>query len=286
MVRESGMPLSEAVFETAKLCVDWPYVWSAWGEYCTPANRKKRNTRPDEHPTIVSACQVLSGKKSSCSGCKWYPGGLCVRMYDCRGFTSWCLKQYGISITGSIVSSQWNGDNWRAKGEISSIPDDLLVCLFEKKDGKWIHTGLGYRGASCECQKGVQYFAKRDKKWTHWAVPKGIDGKLPDVKPTLRRGDKGEYVTLLQTKLLTRGYDIGSSGVDSKYGKCTENAVRAFQRDNGLAVDGVTGPKTWAALDEVSPTLYTVTIPHLSKSKADELVKEYVGATMTEEGGR
>lgn len=293
MVSESGMPLSEAIFETAKLCVDWPYVWSAWGAYCTPSERRKRNTRPDEHPTIVSACQVLNGSKASCNGCKWYPDGKNVRCYDCRGFTAWNVRQYGLSMEGSTVASQWNNsDNWRTKGTIDTIPDDLLVCLFEKdKNGKWLHTGLGYKGASCECQKGVQYFAKRKSKWTHWAVPKGIDGEVPTptptpvTKPTLRRGSKGDYVKMLQVELVNRGYDIGKYGVDGDYGRGTEAAVKDFQRDNGLNPDGVCGPLTWAALDAAPTTpKFTVTIPHLNRAKAEELVSQYIGASMTEEG--
>ena len=88
----------------------------------------------------------------------------------------------------------------------------------------------------------------------------------------------------MQTKLVARGYNIGKSGVDNKFGKDTEAAVKEFQKDNGLVQDGIVGQKTWAALDKVSPTLDTVTIPHLTKSRADELVKQYVGSTMTEEG--
>ena len=290
MVKESGMSLSEAVFEGAKLCVGWSYVYGAWGDDCTPTERKKRLSYHPEKTEISKNCQVLNGSKSNCSGCKWYPEDKRTWCFDCRGFTDKLLKEFGvIDLYGDSVGRQWNTDsNWRAKGEIKSIPDDILVCLFvyNKDKGNWQHTGFGYKGHTCECSSGVQYFDKRKSKWTHWAVPKGIDGTLPDTKPTLRRGDKGEYVTLLQTKLVTRGYNIGSAGVDGVFGRGTEAAVKSFQKDEGLVQDGIVGQKTWAALDNVSPILYSVTIPHLTKSRAEELVKEYVGATMTEEGGR
>ena len=149
------------------------------------------------------------------------------------------------------------------------------------------HTGFGYKGSTVECQNGVQYFEERKSKWQYWAVPVGIEGEIPvpTTKPTLRRGDKGEWVSVLQTKLLLRGYDLGKAGVDGSYGKATEAAVRAFQMDAGLTQDGICGKKTWAALDEDPVALWTVTVPHLPKTKAEELVKEYVGATMTEERG-
>ena len=42
------------------------------------------------------------------------------------------------------------------------------------------------------------------------------------------------------------GYNVGA--LDGYFGPVTESAVKAFQRANGLYVDGVIGPYTWAAL--------------------------------------
>jgi hypothetical protein len=283
LLKIDGVPLSDAAWQTALACVGYPYVFGAWGEECTPANRKRRVR--DDHPTIVSKCQVLSGKKSDCAGCQWFPDGCRVRMFDCRGFTDWVLKQFGIDLKGEGATSQWNTEsNWKAKGTIDTIPDDILVCLFVKDGAKMSHTGFGYKGETCECSSGVQHFTKRNKKWSHWAIPNGIDGDIPDYKPTLRRGDKGEYVTLAQTELLQKGYDLGKCGVDGSFGAATEKAVRQFQKDAGLVQDGIIGQKTWTALENTSPTLYTVTIPHLSASAADALCNQYAGATKTEEG--
>ncbi len=50
----------------------------------------------------------------------------------------------------------------------------------------------------------------------------------------------------VQTKLKRWGYYTGS--VDGIYGNLTRKAVRYFQQKNGLAVDGIVGPKTAAAL--------------------------------------
>ena len=63
---------------------------------------------------------------------------------------------------------------------------------------------------------------------------------------TLRRGDRGEDVKVLQRALRRAGYDAGT--IDSIFGSGTETAVRAFQRANGLTVDGIVGSRTWAAL--------------------------------------
>ncbi|MET7292135.1 serine/threonine-protein kinase [Streptomyces griseoloalbus] len=61
-------------------------------------------------------------------------------------------------------------------------------------------------------------------------------------------GDNGQRVVQVQCLLTERGYGVGRSGVDGAFGKDTASAVRRFQRDKGLDVDGDVGPKTWAAL--------------------------------------
>jgi peptidoglycan hydrolase-like protein with peptidoglycan-binding domain len=60
-------------------------------------------------------------------------------------------------------------------------------------------------------------------------------------RPTVRRGDTGELVKQIQTRLF-----VHPSG--SFEGE-TEAAVRVFQLDHGLLPDGIVGPRTWATLD-------------------------------------
>jgi peptidoglycan hydrolase-like protein with peptidoglycan-binding domain len=58
---------------------------------------------------------------------------------------------------------------------------------------------------------------------------------------------QGDDVLTVQKKLLARGYNIVGTA-DGIFGKKTDAAVRQFQSDQGLAVDGVVGPKTWSTL--------------------------------------
>ncbi|MGI6485376.1 MAG: peptidoglycan-binding protein [Thermoanaerobacterales bacterium] len=67
----------------------------------------------------------------------------------------------------------------------------------------------------------------------------------------LRRGMRGEDVRLLQSKLESLGYMVGP--VDGIFGPKTERAVRQFQRDNNIKIDGVVGPQTYDMLERLIP---------------------------------
>lgn len=73
---------------------------------------------------------------------------------------------------------------------------------------------------------------------------------VPKEKATLRNGSKGDLVKELQTDLIELGYDCGRWGVDGDFGDATENAVKTFQKDNGLVADGIVGTMTWAAIEK------------------------------------
>ena len=83
----------------------------------------------------------------------------------------------------------------------------------------------------------------------------------------IKYGCEGNDVKLMQEMLLKLGYDLGSWGCDGDFGDCTELALKAFQADTKLDVDGECGPTTLIALekaveahDGVKPTGKTVHI--------------------------
>jgi peptidoglycan hydrolase-like protein with peptidoglycan-binding domain len=67
------------------------------------------------------------------------------------------------------------------------------------------------------------------------------------AQPTIKKGSQGPAVKLAQKRLLVRGYDPGP--IDGLFGAKTEKAVKYYQADRGLTVDGIIGPQTWARLD-------------------------------------
>lgn len=297
-LKESGLPKQKQVWNLAMACIGWPYIFGDRGQYCTPGQRKAVYNKHPDQTGLIDKCQVLKGSKPGCDGCKWLPGGERVRSFDCRGFPYWNLLQiYGWKLMGTGATAQWNTEsNWKAKGKVNAMPENTLCCLFYPcKDNpkKMQHTGFYLNGETIECANGVQHFTSMSSKWTDWAVPACIEEDVPTPtpvpakKPTLKKGSKGEYVTLAQTMLIQKGYSLEPYGADGKFGATTEKAVKEFQKDHGLAANGVIGESTWNALESTTPVtrLYTVSIPHLTEYKAEALVKQYSGSSMIEERG-
>ena len=64
----------------------------------------------------------------------------------------------------------------------------------------------------------------------------------------LKKGSKGEQVKTLQRLLIAMGYSCGSAGVDGSFGSATDAAVRKYQKNHSLAVDGSVGKNTWTSI--------------------------------------
>ncbi len=73
--------------------------------------------------------------------------------------------------------------------------------------------------------------------------------------PTIRLQSRGNFVKLLQYLLNQYGFNLSTDGL---FGNNTLSAVRTFQGNNGLSVDGIVGPRTWNALLNLTPTATTI----------------------------
>ena len=74
---------------------------------------------------------------------------------------------------------------------------------------------------------------------------------------TVRKGDRGSEVRLLQERLTAHSYPASADGI---FGSGTESKVMQFQRAAGLAADGIVGPETWENL-MANPVPHTVQPP-------------------------
>ena len=79
-----------------------------------------------------------------------------------------------------------------------------------------------------------------------WTSLRAISQTPVTALPTLLPGSKGAAVTQAQQLLKAKGYYQGR--LDGDFGTGTRDAIAAFQRANGLTVDGKVGEQTWKKL--------------------------------------
>lgn len=98
-----------------------------------------------------------------------------------------------------------------------------------------------------------------------------------EIYPMVQYGSKNEYVKKLQEYLNKLGASLDADG---DFGKLTQTAVKNFQKANSLDVDGIVGPKTWAALETAIANLNAAK-PSTSEIKAGDHVKLASNAVYT-----
>ena len=232
----------------------WGYIWGTAGEKWTAEKQKEL-----EKTTDANRAQ---GRQY---GSKW----IGHRVADCSGLFSWAFRQLGGTIYhGSDTMYRKYCVN---KGELSKgkrTDRGTLkpgTAVFVWNGSSYSHVGL-YAGNGIVIEamstlKGVTTTKVTAGKWTHWGEVTGVDyaGDNAELRMqnaelnaenrlTIRRGSKGETVAEMQGILERLGYDLGSCGVDGDFGRMTEKAVKAFQKDHGLKTDGICGPRTWKEL--------------------------------------
>lgn len=273
----------------------WGYIWGTAGEQWTAEKQAAIERTTDE-----------DREKARMYGSKW----IGCMVADCSGLFSWAFRQLGgYMYHGS--NTMWNkycvsqGElRGRKRTDGKTLKPGTAVFTYNAKKKNRGHVGL-YIGdgkviEASGTQAGVITTSVGLSKWVEWGELKGVDyGEAKAEKPvkqevkketagtgsgypTLRNGSKGEYVSLLQTMLVNKGYDIGSYGVDGSFGNSTMKAVMAFQRDSGLDADGIVGAKTWAALtaNNEKKKTYAVTVHGLTHSEAMNLSNQFAGRTV------
>lgn len=93
----------------------------------------------------------------------------------------------------------------------------------------------------------------------------------------LKKGSRGDEVRILQTELKNLGYYSGK--IDGIYGKGTVNAVKAFQRKNGLKADGIAGPLTQAKLYENKAQADPVALAEAASETGTDTAQEPAAAS-------
>ena len=200
-----------------------------------------------------------------------------------------CVAQLGSVPQGAFlfIHAYDGGEEKRGYHDGLGNASHIGICTGKKGKGA-IHSSQS-KGCVCESAfkgKAINGGWNMVGLWTAAIAFDYVDGGLSPSPsstsnpfPTLRRGDRGEYVTLAQTKLIQKGYSCGASGADGIFGRATENAVYALQYDFCIGADGIIGAKTWEILNQTEePELFSVTIDGLTEAQADALIQQYPNA--------
>lgn len=232
--------------EYAKAQVGRPYWGGTYGQIADEALLTyKRKQYPELYPNPGSPSfeSQLGQKVHDCNGLVYAPS-VCYTPDDRP--SRYPSPYYGVSRlyqeceeTGLITP-----ETELVKGEL----------LFRNKNG---HVGI-YGG------DGYVYHAKGHKwgvlkepyKWIEWVnhgkfkqmyiYPSSVKTvTVTATLPFLQNGSKDKSVKVWQQILSINNFDIGLSGIDGDFGKCTTQATKDFQMNEKIQVDGQVGKDTW-----------------------------------------
>lgn len=200
--------------------------------------------------------------------------GYNYRIEWCACFISWLAEKLGITdiipvdmscnsqISKFKSMGVWHNDRNFQSGDIIYYDWDRLgdsrpadhVGIVEKVSGNTLTVIEGNNGnypndrvRRREINSGSSLifgYARPEYSVTGSANGSDVNISLP----TVRKGDSGNAVKILQLVLVAYEYNIGKYGADGDFGSDTESAVRQFQKNSGISVDGIVGNDTWSEL--------------------------------------
>ena len=252
-------PSGAQFYEYCKIPYDekWGYIWGQMGATWTEAKQKalteKYNKDPKKYEDYKMAVEY---------GKKW----IGKRVIDCSGLVRWGMLKFTISVYHGS-NSIWD-KNLSHKGKITkgmALP--IGAVIFTGSDTDKPHIGI-YDGKEYVIEaQGTKSGVTRTKlssvKWKYWGLMKGLtyefvpgdkseekhEPTLAEVYPLITKGSrKTGFVEEMQRLLIKAGYELPKYGADGDFGNETLKALKAFQKDHGLKVDGKCGPLTWGEL--------------------------------------
>lgn len=215
------------------------------GDATAPPETPPASTTPAPTTTIITPATTAPAANAICPSYtenpRSYPVKLCQRGLPVMNVQIRLVEiGYEVEIDGFFGPTTAQAVRWFQAD--SSLEDDGLVGL-----DTWTVMGAPDVPA-------VDY--DHNETIDPWEVP--IAGSEPppytvcatwvddETRYPLRPCQFGHYIGRVRQQLAEQGYAVDGTG--AFFNAPTEAAVRAFQADAGLAVDGLVGPDTWSAL--------------------------------------
>lgn len=230
----------------------------AWGMFGSPITESRVQGKAKQYPNwytnrkIASVFSPLYGSNPPVWG------------FDCVGLVKGVLwgwngdesKTYGGAIYTNNGVPDLSADSMigrcsEVSNNFSSIDTGEFLWL---KGHCGIYIGNGRVVESTPSwSNGVQVTALSARNWVkHGKLPWVEYSKSKEVSnvvnielSVLRRGSKGEQVKTLQRLLNFFGENLE---IDGSFGSLTDSALRFYQKNNQLEVDGICGKKSWESL--------------------------------------
>lgn len=264
-----------------KSMVGQPYWYGTCGYNCTESLLQRKAKQYPAHygSARMSKYRDAIKKKMVCMDCIgmvkaffWTNGGKGVA--DAIGTGKSFNNKYasnGCPDKSADGMLSWCKSKGAKNGKIATLPEVPGVLLFSSGH-VGVYIGGGYAIEARGFNYGVVKTKVSSRKWTSWAyIPTSIldydtvgsssggQSSSSDNIPTdaklgsrvIKRGMKGDDVAELQKALIQLGYDLGKYGADGDCGSKTVQAVKDFQKANGLTVDGEFGSKSLSKLQEL-----------------------------------
>lgn len=173
---------------------------------------------------------TYNGQSVKMKTTEYYNGIKQSVMADFRKYPSW---QESISDHSDLFNRKSRYSNLRG------LTDYKLACKYVKDDG--YATSPTYTQTLLNCIEKYKLY-----EWDKEAL-----GEAPEssVLPTLKRGDRNDFVRSWQMYLNTQGYNLAVDGI---FGPKTEQAVQSWQLENGLSATGIITPKEWNYIGVIS----------------------------------
>lgn len=176
--------------------------------------------------------------------------------FNCKAVTTDCETDCSALVRVCCAYSGIDLPNFRTPTE----PEALL------NSGAFVElTGSKYTDQSLYLGRG-DILVTRTQGHTVVVLSNGSKFEGTIVKPIeyvlgcriITYGMEGADVKVMQSMLIELGYDLGRWGADGDFGDATELALKKFQSDAGIDVDGECGPQTIAALNAAIEKLHEI----------------------------
>lgn len=233
------------------------YVWGGQGQTGSQIteewiHKRETSTKNAERAIALWKKRIAEGK------------GDVLRAFDCSGLVMYFLQNLKGAYSHDMASNTIKGEcQTIARGDLG--PGDFVFRVYASgsRKGSAYHLGIvvdedlhvieakgrddGVVERPIDAQAGYwNYFGRLpvlfegepdNSQWT-------LSRLLKRTRPIM----KGEDVKNAQKALISKGFSCGSRGADGQYGDDTVTAVRSFQKQSELTIDGIVGEDTCSAL--------------------------------------